>query len=278
MAGRVDDRASGRRSALTALTLLVAARLPTVDEQRVRLTRRLSQAAASGAGFTLVELLVTIVILGVLSVIVVFAVNGLSLQGQTSACAADRSALTAAMEAHRARVGMYATEAQLVAAGQLRRPSTLHDVTLVGDDYAVTGVGACADESSGVEAAGVDPVAAVEEPSTTSEPAPTTTTTAPPTTTTQPAKLKALKLAAVCTDPDHWPGERAWTIKNPNAVAVDFTLDAVNAHESPDHEIAALAPSGTTTWLLPAADHGTNTAALTALGKETSVKNNKTRC
>ena len=38
-------------------------------------------------GFTLVELLIVIVILGILATITVFAVRGITDQGQTSACA-----------------------------------------------------------------------------------------------------------------------------------------------------------------------------------------------
>ncbi len=256
-----------------------------MDEQRIRLARRLSQVAGSGAaGFTLVELLVTIAVLGVLSAVVVFAVGGLRIQSQASACSADRSTIDAAMEAHRARFGTYVSERDLVAAGQLRDESTLHDVVLDADGsgYTLTGVGACAETDAAVEAAGADEVAGVVStttlaPSTTTV-APTTTS-APPTTTTtkKPVKLKALRLSAVCTNAEHWPAERGWSIKNSNSDSVDFVLDAVNSHAS-GHEIATSAPSGSSTWFLPAADRGTNTATLTALDKHSTVKNTKSRC
>ena len=44
-------------------------------------------------GFTLIELLVVITILGVLSAVVVFAVNGINDKGQASACKIDTRTL-----------------------------------------------------------------------------------------------------------------------------------------------------------------------------------------
>jgi prepilin-type N-terminal cleavage/methylation domain-containing protein len=50
-------------------------------------------------GFTLVELLIVIVILGILATVTVFAVRGITDQGQNSACAADQKTLEVAAEA-----------------------------------------------------------------------------------------------------------------------------------------------------------------------------------
>ena len=82
-------------------------------------------------GFTLVELLVVIVILGILAAIVVFAVGGIKDKGQESACKADKKSLANAEEAYFATlpVGAYATEAQLVSGGLLHEASSLYDVT-----------------------------------------------------------------------------------------------------------------------------------------------------
>ncbi len=44
-------------------------------------------------GFTLVELLIVIVILGILATVTVFAVRGITDQGQQSACEADQKTL-----------------------------------------------------------------------------------------------------------------------------------------------------------------------------------------
>ena len=56
-------------------------------------------------GFTLVELLIVIVILGILATIVVFAVRGITDQGQTSACKATAKTYEVAIEAYYAKYG-----------------------------------------------------------------------------------------------------------------------------------------------------------------------------
>ncbi len=74
-------------------------------------------------GFTLVELLIVIVILGILATVTVFAVRGITDQGQESACEADHQTLTVALEAYYAQegntAGDAADEATLIAAGLL---------------------------------------------------------------------------------------------------------------------------------------------------------------
>ena len=51
-------------------------------------------------GFTLVELLVVIVILGILAAVVVFAVGGTEKDAKVKACLTERSSLEAAVEAY----------------------------------------------------------------------------------------------------------------------------------------------------------------------------------
>ena len=86
-------------------------------------------------GFTLVELLVVIVVLGVLATITVFAVRGISDRGQASACKAEWNTLQRAEEAHMAQFGVYTDEAGLVSAGLLRDSSDMVDITLAVDNY-----------------------------------------------------------------------------------------------------------------------------------------------
>jgi len=76
-------------------------------------------------GFTLVELLIVIVILGILATVTVFAVRGITNQGQTSACDADKKTLEVAAEAYMAQYGNYPnTAAEMESVGLLRDVST----------------------------------------------------------------------------------------------------------------------------------------------------------
>ena len=56
-------------------------------------------------GFTLVELLIVIVILGILATVTVFAVRGITDQGKKSTCKADSKTLQTAYEAYSAQYG-----------------------------------------------------------------------------------------------------------------------------------------------------------------------------
>jgi prepilin-type N-terminal cleavage/methylation domain-containing protein len=70
-------------------------------------------------GFTLIELLIVIVILGILSTVVVFAVQGITNKGQSNSCKADKNTLEVAVEAYNANYGAYPT-----AMSQLLPPSS----------------------------------------------------------------------------------------------------------------------------------------------------------
>jgi prepilin-type N-terminal cleavage/methylation domain-containing protein len=96
-------------------------------------------------GFTLVELLIVIVILGILATVTVFAVRGIADKGQTSACAADQKVLEVAVETYYANGGAAgsATEAGLVTAQLIRSESTTFDVT-GGVNVVATAGGKCA--------------------------------------------------------------------------------------------------------------------------------------
>ena len=95
-------------------------------------------------GFTLVELLIVIVILGILATVTVFAVRGITDKGQKSACAADSKTLEVAVESYFAQNGgTTVSEAGLVTAGLLRAQSTTYDVASDGTVSATAG-GKCA--------------------------------------------------------------------------------------------------------------------------------------
>jgi len=110
-------------------------------------------------GFTLVELLIVIVILGILATITVFAVRGITDQGQTSACNADQKTLQVAVEAWYAQNGttVDATEDGLVSSGLLVSTSSNYDV--VGGEVALAG-------NTAADPAATPPVAAYNNPCT----------------------------------------------------------------------------------------------------------------
>src|SRR5690349_1319491 len=88
-------------------------------------------------GFTLVELLIVIVILGILAGIVVFAVGNLTNNATKNACATEKSTVSTAIEAHKAQNGSYPADmATLVGSGLLK--STPASYTFNSSTGAVT--------------------------------------------------------------------------------------------------------------------------------------------
>ena len=102
-------------------------------------------------GFTLVELLIVIVILGILATVTVFAVRGITDKGTTSACQADQKTLETAVEAWYAlpATGVGArtdagadnipSEADLKGTKLLRDLSSKYDIDSTGEITVQTG-------------------------------------------------------------------------------------------------------------------------------------------
>ena len=90
------------------------------------------------SGFTLVEILIVVVIIGLLSTVAVFAVGDITGRSRDSAAAADQKILERAQEAYRSENGVYAAEADLVSGGLLREESATWDISLATDGLSYT--------------------------------------------------------------------------------------------------------------------------------------------
>jgi len=99
-----------------------------------------AQVEKQDKGFTLVELLIVIVILGILATVTVFAVRGITNQGQTSACDATRKTYETAIEAYYAQNGnsIHPTGALLVSNGLIREYTNTNMTITVGTGTAAT--------------------------------------------------------------------------------------------------------------------------------------------
>jgi prepilin-type N-terminal cleavage/methylation domain-containing protein len=73
------------------------------------MNERVRRAREDQGGFTLIELMIVIIILGVLSGIVIFSVRGITDRGNVSACKTDLSSITTAVEAYRTQTGSFPT-------------------------------------------------------------------------------------------------------------------------------------------------------------------------
>ena len=102
----------------------------------------------TGDGFSLIEILIVIVILGVLATVVVFSVRGVSQRGELASCDEDRRVLQTAAESYFAQRGVATIavsdpavdgvsgptpEQTLVEVGLLVNVSMIHDVAVDGE-------------------------------------------------------------------------------------------------------------------------------------------------
>lgn len=93
-------------------------------------------------GFTLVELLIVVVILGILATVVVFSVRGITSEAETAGCDADERTLQTAIEAYAAENegALPANEAALVGGEYLQAESDKWNFTVSvdGESYSLT--------------------------------------------------------------------------------------------------------------------------------------------
>lgn len=104
-------------------------------------------------GFTLVELLIVIVILGILATVTVFAVRGITDNAQTNACETDEKIVNTALEAFFADNGDYPTDLEglaILSSGATKYLKTVPTTfsytapAAPGGDFVLTGTGDCA--------------------------------------------------------------------------------------------------------------------------------------
>ena len=94
---------------------------------------------AGEKGFSLIELLIVIAILGILAVVVVLSVGGTTTTAKARACDSDKKTLQIAAEAYNASVGSYpADNAALVAGKYIQTDSASYSVSVVAGVLTLT--------------------------------------------------------------------------------------------------------------------------------------------
>ncbi|MEO1056085.1 MAG: prepilin-type N-terminal cleavage/methylation domain-containing protein [Actinomycetota bacterium] len=220
-------------------------------------------------GFTLVELLIVIVVLGVLSSVSVFAVRGITSRGEAEGCSADLDVLVKAQESHAVLFGTYADSPTLVAAGLLGSESVRYDVAGDADGYTLTP----AADSACTDTAGSSTAAPPPAPAPTSGP-----TSAGATLPARSTSYDGIEAWHWWTDIDDDPNDRppdeivvfgrgeaagqfiALVAADPATTRRVTLLDLDDVSDSGDIDdaINRARGSGTTTWVLYTGDDTSN--------------------
>jgi prepilin-type N-terminal cleavage/methylation domain-containing protein len=117
--------------------------------------QKLRAAKAEESGFTLVELLIVIAILGILAGVVVFSVAGITDDSVAASCKTEASIVRTAEEANYVKTKAYATGPNLTVAKLLNADPTMVTVTVVASPASYTLAWSAG--AAGVKCAAVSP-------------------------------------------------------------------------------------------------------------------------
>ena len=110
------------------------------------MNKRIEVTPKNDKGFTLVELLIVIVILGILAAVTVFAVRGITTKSQTNSCAVEKRAIETATEAYFVDTGADAATMAVLVGTYLRTNPSARWTLTAGSPPTITATvgGACA--------------------------------------------------------------------------------------------------------------------------------------
>jgi general secretion pathway protein G len=120
-----------------------------MDTQKIEEMEVVETGKRKDKGFTLVELLIVIVILGILATVTVFAVRGITDKGQENSCDVEKRSIETAFEAYYADNGSDAASISALVGGYLKTdPSARWTYVAAsgsnGPTVSATAGGACA--------------------------------------------------------------------------------------------------------------------------------------
>lgn len=183
-----------------------------------------SRSRRAEAGFTLVELLIVIVVLGVLAGIVLFGVGRFRSDANAAACQADVAAVNAASDAYQAVTGNYPRALADLTLGQYLMSAPAGTWTFDATARSVTRAPVCAGPTS-TAAASVQPSAVSSSPTATAAGTAAAATTAAATTSagsTTAAPAGGTTCAGAVSIDNSWPQgyQAAITVTNRGTTAL----------------------------------------------------------